>query len=630
VAATFIVSPPPLILTEIMFHPQIPAGSDDSAGDFEFLELKNISDHELDLTGYHFTHGIDFNFTTNSAVRTLAPGGRVLVVRNQAAFQRRYPGVTNIAGEFVGALADEGERIALAGPVEEPIFDVTYNDKWQPLADGHGFSLVLRDENVLPADLGNPDSWRLSAVPGGSPGRIDPAAPPRVVISEVQPRSPTSGPGQIELQNLENTPVDVSGWWLSDDVDFSTLHKVRLPANSRLATGGFLVLPESVFNLPDGKGFALDPVNGSVWLFSADTDGNLTGWSHGFEYGASEPGQSFGRYIDASGKEEFPLQKTPSLGAANSGPQESSVAISEIMYHPPDLPYWSNVDDEYLEVHNSSAAPVQLFDSTHPTNSWRLRGGVDFDFPANTSLAPDGRLLLVGFDPVAEPVRLDSLRRRAGWASSTSVFGPWKGGLGNEGDTVRLERPLAPVTRGTNQIVPYITADQVRYGSKSPWPLEADGAGAALVRRNSAEFGDDAQNWVALTRLAAGLDSDNDGLPDDWENAFQLNPLSASGNDGPDGDPDNDGFSNRQEFLNGTDPHDPASRFRVDLKLNASQIDLFMAAPAGQHFRIESSPTLTSAVWTSLGEVTTASNGVTLLNSIPVQAGARYFRVARP
>ncbi|MDY6905999.1 MAG: M6 family metalloprotease domain-containing protein [Thermodesulfobacteriota bacterium] len=45
-------------------------------------------------------------------------------------------------------------------------------------------------------------------------------------------------------------------------------------------------------------------------------------------------------------------------------------------------------------------------------------------------------------------------------------------------------------------------------------------------------------------------DSDNDGLPTDWENLYGLNPAT----DDAAGDPDNDGFSNLEEFIAGTDP----------------------------------------------------------------------------
>ena len=303
------------------------------------------------------------------------------------------------------------------------------------------------------------------------------------------------------------------------------------------------------------------------------------------------------------------------------------MVISEIMYHPPDLAYWSNTDDEFVELQNSSTVPVPLYDSARPTNSWRIRGAVDFDFPPNTTLPPGGRLLVVGFDPVSDPLRLDSLRRRAGWDSSIPIFGPLEGRLGNEDDTVRLERPGSGVLTGT---VPYITADEVTYESREPWPVEADGGGSSLVRRNLTGLGNDPQNWVALARFASGLDSDEDGLPDAWETAFQLDSLSATGNDGADGDPDSDGFSNRHEFLNGTHPRDPASRFRVSLRAGAGHLDLFLAAPAGERFRIETSPSLTPATWSSLGEITAGSIGATLLNSIPMQPGTHYFRVAKP
>lgn len=49
-------------------------------------------------------------------------------------------------------------------------------------------------------------------------------------------------------------------------------------------------------------------------------------------------------------------------------------------------------------------------------------------------------------------------------------------------------------------------------------------------------------------------DSDNDGLPDSWENQFGLDSNNAVGNDGATGDGDNDGLTNIQEYNNGTNP----------------------------------------------------------------------------
>lgn len=58
-------------------------------------------------------------------------------------------------------------------------------------------------------------------------------------------------------------------------------------------------------------------------------------------------------------------------------------------------------------------------------------------------------------------------------------------------------------------------------------------------------------------------DSDQDGLPDEWENQFLLNPFSATGDDGASGDPDGDGFSNLEEYLAGTNPQDAASLLKI-------------------------------------------------------------------
>ena len=50
----------------------------------------------------------------------------------------------------------------------------------------------------------------------------------------------------------------------------------------------------------------------------------------------------------------------------------------------------------------------------------------------------------------------------------------------------------------------------------------------------------------------ASADTDNDGMPDDWERANGLNPDDAS--DGP-ADADGDGYTNLEEYLNRTNPH---------------------------------------------------------------------------
>jgi len=83
-------------------------------------------------------------------------------------------------------------------------------------------------------------------------------------------------------------------------------------------------------------------------------------------------------------------------------------------------------------------------------------------------------------------------------------------------------------------------------------------------------------------------DSDDDGLLEEWEVRFQLNPASSAGVNGAAGDPDGDGFANAQEQLAGTNPRDPASAFRLRLRLESKSIlHLSWDAVVGKRYQLE-------------------------------------------
>ncbi len=63
-------------------------------------------------------------------------------------------------------------------------------------------------------------------------------------------------------------------------------------------------------------------------------------------------------------------------------------------------------------------------------------------------------------------------------------------------------------------------------------------------------------------------DDDGDGMPDTWENANGLDPLTANAN----GDPDGDGDGNLTEYNNGTDPQDHETPRLLRASLSKSRI----------------------------------------------------------
>jgi hypothetical protein len=477
-AATYVLRTPPLVVTEIMFHPQNPpVGITNAADDFEYIELKNTGTAALSLAGFRFTNGIFFDFTTSS-IPVLAAGEYVLLVRNRAAFQTRYPGVTNIAGEYGGSLGNSGERLVLEGPLREPIHDFSVADNWFRMADGNGFSYVIQNENAVLSSWTNQASWRLSSSENGSPGQAD-LAPPviqPILVNELLASGNLGELDAVELYNPNTNAVDLASWFLSDD--FGAPKKFRFSTNTVIPAGGYLVVDENLFN-PGDLGFAFGANGDSVYLFSGDAQTNLTGYYHGFAFDASAVGSTLGRYVNTLGEEYFVRQLMRTLGTNNAGPIIGPLVFTEIHANP------TNGGDPFVELLNISTNAVAFYDVAYPSNTWKV-DGVAFDFPTNTIVAPLQTVLVIATNTT-------NFRSRYSVSSNVLVFGPWLGILQTNGETLRLQMPGLPGSNG----VPYVTVDEVRYDIASPWPTNTLGSGASLQSTRPDLFGNDAALWRA-------------------------------------------------------------------------------------------------------------------------------------
>lgn len=486
-----------LLITEIMYHP--PDEGDIDGDAFEFIELKNANSFEIDLSGVRFTNGIRYEFPRGFR---LGAGEFAVLVSDAVSFGHRYPGV-RIDGIYQGNLANGGERITLVHAVATPLFSVAYGDNapWPTAADGLGFSLVPLDPNAN-ADPDDPANWRASSATGGSPGadEVVPGVPP-VLINECLTHTDLSELDAIELYNPTSEPIDLGGWYLTDDR--SVPRKFKIPAGTAIEPAGYLVFSESDFNPTPGvdPSFSLNSAGEQVYLYSATSDGELTGYSDGFRFGAALNGVTFGRYTNSVGEVQFVSQRQATLGAANAGPSVGPVVINEIHYWP------AAGEIEFVELKNITDQQIKLYDPIIPTNTWKVNG-IGFVFPPDTEIGPHGLLVVAATEPSV-------FRAHNPVPANVPVLGPYPGVLQDNGEMMELQMPDAPNV-DTNGVatVPYVTVDAVRYNSKAPWPSDTAGKGASLERINSSAYGNDPANWRAsFGPPSPGLENDGNRAP---------------------------------------------------------------------------------------------------------------------
>ena len=102
---------------------------------------------------------------------------------------------------------------------------------------------------------------------------------------------------------------------------------------------------------------------------------------------------------------------------------------------------------------------------------------------------------------------------------------------------------------------------------------------------------------VTSTSAAGGPDSDGDGMPDAWELANGLNPNKADASE----DLDQDGLSNLQEYLSGTDPRDKLSYLRIEAAgPTGGSIRLSLFAAAGRSYSVQYEDLTPGGVWQKL------------------------------
>ena len=386
-------------------------------------------------------------------------------------------------------------------------------------------------------------------------------------------------PDWAELHNPHADPVNLSGMGLSDFID--SPHRFVFSNGSIIAAGGYAVVecnpdkPASATN----TGFGLKASGDALYLHDARARGGAL--LDGIKFGFQSPDLALGRNPLASAV-WWPSEPTP--GAANkplSTGDPAQLRINEWMADP-------GKGDDWFELFNPTGQPVAL-------------GGFYLsDNPANPTLhrLPAHSFIGGGFFAFQKIIADAQASRGADHVS-------FKLRASGEGIALR---------DAEGRLIDEVTfARQSEAVSEGRFP---DGAGTI------------ARFPILDTPGAPNrLDSNLNGLPDDWESAHGLPP------DNPDVallDPDGDGLTNLAEYFAGTDPADAASHLALEsITVTGDTVLVEFMAHAGIAYRLQARDDLAKGKWSTVGRLDPrpTSGFVKLPEFIPGSQQTRYYRI---
>lgn len=567
-----------------------------AAGDDDWFEIYNPGTLPVALEGLLVTD----TPTDPTTFFPIAPLNFVGTAQD-AFIQFIADGNTNGGPEHVNfSLRAGGEALGIFDATGPKIDSVTFLAQAQGVSQGR-----LLD-----------GSANITSFPGtASPAQPNYKAVANIVVNELLAHTDPPFEDAVEFYNTSNQDVNIGGWYLSNKA--AELKKYRVPDNTIIKANSFLVIYEGSFNNTNDPvnnpfPFTFNSAHGDQVYLSEAVNGNITGFRVSEVFEASESEVSMGRvYTSVPGDYKFVQLDNRTFGVDNPGtleqfragtgktnapPKIGPVVISEVHYNPLSLDGSDNREDEFIELHNFTSAAVPLYDTNNPANHWRLQNGVSFVFPGGRTIPANGYVLVLSFDPAEDPIGEANFRARWRVPQNVRIFGPFKGDLNNNGDSLELYKPDPPQLppHPDAGYVPYIRVDKVNYEDNTPWPSTTDGTGFSLQRRNVRAFGNEPLNWdgalptPGVANSAELRDTDGDGMTDTWEDANQFdktNPADATQ------DADSDTMTNRDEFFAGTNPRSATSRLQVTAvtppRSDAEPLTITFTAMANKAYTIQ-------------------------------------------
>ncbi len=249
---------------------EINYNSDETQNSSDWFELHNYGEVPINLTGWSVTSETNQPRFELPAGTVLMPDEYLVIVRDIDAFEQQYPDVDNFIGPFYFSLLPSGGAVKLYNEYQDLFLAVNYLDSlpWPIVADGGGRTLEL--SNPL-STIDDPSNWFAGCM-FGSPGEAYQPCTEQIVFSEINFWSASNADAGdwIELRNISDQPMDLSGWIFRDD---NTDNSFVIPNGTTLESGEMIVLSNNTQLFDQQHPAAENRVGG--FDFGFDQDGEM-------------------------------------------------------------------------------------------------------------------------------------------------------------------------------------------------------------------------------------------------------------------------------------------------------------------------------------------------------------------
>eukprot|EP01125_Pyxidicula_operculata_P018506 TRINITY_DN6570_c0_g1_i3.p1 TRINITY_DN6570_c0_g1~~TRINITY_DN6570_c0_g1_i3.p1 ORF type:complete len:1605 (-),score=364.92 TRINITY_DN6570_c0_g1_i3:641-5077(-) len=368
-----------IAITEIHYNPA-------EGKDYEFIELKNVGNEAMDMTGLSIF--IDKKPAYTFRDRTvILPGKFYVLVGDVDSFMASTGGKE--PDFFLNtSMSNSGGSVAIVHPsTNTTVLNVTYDTSypWTKVPDGLGFTLVPVNPNpdIKSSSYLVASSWRASSGRYGSPYADDPTPVsfPNILVNELQVVTSPSNATRVELYNPTSSVVDISHWWLTDS--FTNPYKFMIPAGTTIPAGGYITIDVDITVL------TINPAGDDIYLFSGNEMIVVTGYYHGFKFpllSSLSDENVISRYIGGCGAEYFSPSNS-SMSSPNTPPFTPSIGGLVISS------FSIGSTNQYIELTSLSPTTINLANIQIQSDSKSI-----FKF-STQSIAPFGKILVTSADP---------------------------------------------------------------------------------------------------------------------------------------------------------------------------------------------------------------------------------------